>query len=143
MRQPAQALSDVASGGGRVGQRFAAFQLRRQVAMAQLQGRRQRAGPRRPDPMQGGQRPGVAVQQPAKAALLGQQAAGARDRVASGGAGAEEDREQLRVRQGAGAACQQLLAGTFGGGPVADVHGRRLTFPRHGGDQAAGEHRVS
>src|SRR3546814_16636763 len=43
--------------------------------------------------------------------------------VCSSDLGAEEDRQQLGVRQHGGAALEQLLAGAFAGGPVADVHG--------------------
>jgi phosphopantothenoylcysteine decarboxylase/phosphopantothenate--cysteine ligase len=101
---------------------------------AQFQRGRQRAGAGATDAVQPGQVACAAVQQCTQGAVRGQQRAGGRHRIAAGGAGAEEQRQQFRVGQRAGAAGQQLFAGTFVFGPVADVHGRRIRgggSPRH------------
>ena len=57
----------------------------------------------------------------------------AREQVPGGGHGvattqarAQEDRQQFGVAEAAGTPCEQLFAGTFFVGPVADVHGRTV-----------------
>ena len=129
-RLPAQAAGEVAAGGGGVGECVAAFQLRGQVAMSQLQRRGQGAGARVADAVQPGHVLRAAVEQGAQRAVFGQQVAGGGHRVAAGGAGAEEQRQQFGVGQAACAARQQLFAGTFMAGPVADMHGRRMRARR-------------
>ena len=65
------------------------------------------------------------LEQRAQGAVRGQQFPRRGDRIAATQAGAQEDRQQFRIRQRGGPACEQFFAGTFGGGPVADVHESR------------------
>src|SRR5690606_23284457 len=69
---------------------------------------------------------GAAFEQGAQRAMRGEQGTGGGYRVLAAQAGAEEDRQQFGVREHAGAAGDHLLAGAFGGGPVADLHGGSL-----------------
>ena len=46
-------------------------------------------------------------------------------RRAARGAGAQQDGQQFRIRQGRGAFLEQLLARSFSGGPIPDRHDRQ------------------
>ena len=72
-----------------------------------------------------------------------QQVARGADRIAAAQARAQEDRQQLGVRQRAGAAGQQLFTGSFFQGPVAYVHRTSLPWLMPAGHKASHMHRVS
>ena len=131
-----QAAGEVAAGGDRVGEGVAAGQGRGKVAVAQLQGGGQLAGPGRTQAGQAGQLHRGAVQQRPQRAVAFQQLAAGLHCVAAGQARTQEDRQQFGVRQRPRAAQQQLFTGTLGAGPFADVHGCRVHEPGGDGHQA-------
>ena len=97
-----------------------------QQAVAQFQRPGQGACAGRAQAGQRGQFGRGAFQQGTQRAMLGEQFARRGDGVAPVQARAQEDRQQFGVAEAAGTPRQQLFAGTFFVGLVADVHGRTV-----------------
>lgn len=141
--QAAQPACEIAPGGAGVGQGFAALKACGQMAVAKLQCRRQQAGAGRANATQGSQCARVAVQQGPQAAVFGKQRAGRAHGILAGSARAQEQCQQFGIRELLWAAGQQFFAGTFVGGPVADMHAGSLPGSRGVKQQNRARHRVS
>lgn len=108
------------------------------MALRQFQRGGQRAAARRTQPGQARQRRSGEVEQPAQRSMLGQQIAGGLHGIAPACARAEEDGQQLRIREHAGALREQAFAGSFLCGPVVDRHADSVaTHAAHGHGAAA------
>ena len=135
VRPRAQACGEIAPGAGRAGEGIAALQLGGQVAAAQLQCRGQAAGAGRAQAGQAHQVGRGTVEQHPQRAVVAEQLARGLDRVLAAQARTQEDGEQFGVGEHRGTVAQQLLAGTFGGGPVAYVHRTRMALLMPAGHQ--------
>lgn len=119
----AQAVLQIAADrSGVVADGLALLKFGRQIAVGQFQPGGQCTASSRAQPRQPGQLAGRAVQQHTQGTVRLQQVARGLHRIASTEAGAEEQCQQFCVGQRGGAACDQLLAGTFLFGPVVDGH---------------------
>ena len=139
----AQLRGEVATGGRRVGEGLPALQVGREVAVAEFQRGGEGAGPGRAEAGQFRECRRRTLEQCAQRPMRIQQVARGGDRVATAQAGAEEDRQQFRIRQRRGAAAEEFFAGTLVGGPVTDMHGRRLAVRDRRRHRAMQSHRVS
>ena len=113
-----------------------------QHPLAELQRRGQGTGAGRAQAAQLPQFLRRPFQQRAQAAFGGEQFARRGHRIAAAQSRAEKNCHQFGVRQRTGTAGQQFLAGTFVGGPVADVHAfvgrwKKKEVPGRGGGSKA------
>ena len=122
-----------AAGVGRGVQRLAGAHRRPVMAARELERALQQRHPRRAEPGRGERAVGTRREQSAQRTEFIEQVACEVERTDAARAGAEDQREQLRVRQRRRAARQQLLARALGAGPVADGaddgHGRSMRGP--------------
>lgn len=122
MRASTQALGEVATCGVRIADRVAPLQRGMQQARTELEGGGQSAGAGRSQAGEVDELGGRTFQQGAQRTVVGEQFPGGGHGVAPTQSGTQEDGEQFRIAETGGPTGQQLLAGTFVVGPVADVH---------------------
>ena len=126
MRMAAQALGEIAAGGAGVGQRLAAFQAGGEVAVAQFQRGGERAGARRPEARQFRQ----SARRRSSSARSGPCAFSSSRAVATASRPRRPEPRKIASSSASDSTPaprrEQFFAGAFGGGPVADVHGRSV-----------------